>query len=119
MKIERAELVAYILIAVGLILLVITFIMAYLKLESVVGIITSGNIAEALGKIFGPIVEAVIKIMFLGIMGWIGSIATMRGIQLYKEAKIKMAPAPSKPQQPPQPPPPSSQQNPQTPPAKT
>jgi hypothetical protein len=116
MKIERAELMAYILIAVGLILLVITFIMAYLKLESVVGIITSGNIAEALGQIFGPIVEAVIKIMFLGIMGWVGSITTMRGIQLYKEAKIKVAPpAPPKPQQSPQ----LSQQTQQTQPAKT
>jgi hypothetical protein len=116
MKIERVELVAYILIAVGLLLLVITFLMAYLKLESVVSIITSGNIAEALGQIFGPIVEAVIKIMFLGIMGWVGSITTMRGIQLYKEAKIKVAPpAPPKPQQSPQ----LSQQTQQTQPAKT
>ncbi|MEM3566053.1 MAG: hypothetical protein QXK18_04185 [Candidatus Bathyarchaeia archaeon] len=112
MKIEKAELVAYIIIAVGLLLLVITFVVAYLKLESVVSIITSGNISEALGRIFGPIVEAVIKIMFLGIMGWIGSIATMRGIQLYKEAKTKMVPpVPPKPQQPPQPaPPPPPQQ---------
>ena len=116
MKIERVELVAYILIAVGLLLLVITFLMAYLKLESVASIITSGNIAEALGQIFGPIVEAVIKIMFLGIMGWVGSITTMRGIQLYKEAKIKVAPpAPPKPQQSPQ----LSQQTQQTQPAKT
>jgi hypothetical protein len=116
MKIERAELVAYILVAVGLILLVITFVMAYLKLESVASIITSGDISEAMGKIFGPIVEAVIKIMFLGIMGWAGSIATMRGIQLYKEAKVKVAPpAPPKPQQSP----PPSQQPQQTQPAKT
>lgn len=112
MKIEKAELVAYILIAVGLLLLVITFIMAYLKLESVARIITSTNISEALGQIFGPIVEAVIKIMFLGIMGWIGSIATMRGIQLYKEAKTKVAPPPpQKPQQPPQPSPPPPSAN--------
>ncbi len=95
---------AYILITVGLVLLVLTFIMAYLKLESVASIITSGNISESLGLIFGPIVEAVIKIMFLGIMGWIGSIATVRGIQLYKEAKTKMAsPTPPKPQPPAQP----------------
>ncbi|MEM3565794.1 MAG: hypothetical protein QXK18_02855 [Candidatus Bathyarchaeia archaeon] len=123
MKIERAELVAYILIAVGLLLLVITFIMAYLKLESLASIITSGNISEALGLIFGPIVEAVIKIMFLGIMGWTGSIATMRGIQLYKEAKTRIVPpappVPPKPQQPPQPaPPPPPQQTQQTQPVK-
>lgn len=111
MKIERAELVAYILIVVGLLLLAITFIVAYLKLESVASIVTSSDISKALGEIFGPIVEAVIKIMFLGIMGWTGSIATMRGIQLYKEAKTKMPPVPPKPQQPP---PPSPQQIQQT-----
>jgi len=95
MRVERAELVAYIVIAVGLILLVITFIMAYLRLESVASVMTSGNVSEALGEIFGPIVEAVIRIMFLGIMGWVGSIATVRGIQLYREAKAKASPTPS------------------------
>lgn len=100
MKTEKAELMAYILIAVGLLLLVITFIMAYLKLESVTSIMTSSDLSKALGEIFGPIVEAVIRIMFLGIMGWTGSIATIRGIQLYREAKTKMAPSvPPKPQQ--------------------
>ncbi|MEM2784691.1 MAG: hypothetical protein QXE93_00870 [Candidatus Pacearchaeota archaeon] len=90
---------AYILIAVGLLLLVITFMMAYLKLESVTSIMTSSDLSKALGEIFGPIVEAVIRIMFLGIMGWTGSIATIKGIQLYREAKTKTAPSvPPKPQ---------------------
>lgn len=87
MKIERPELVAYILIVVGLLLLIFTFIMAFLMLTSVIGIPTSMDLSRALGEILGPIAEAVIKIMFLGVMGWTGSIATMRGIQLYKEAK--------------------------------
>jgi thiol:disulfide interchange protein len=87
MKIEKPELVAYILIATGLVLLVLTFIIAALMLMSVVGIATSQDLSKALGGILGPIAEAVIKIMFLGIMGWTGSIATMRGIQLYRESK--------------------------------
>lgn len=105
MRTEKAEIVAYVIIAVGLLLLVLTFIMAYLVLSSVGSIITSSlNISEALGTIFGPITEAVIKVMLLGIMGWTGSIATMRGIQLYKEAKAKpvsppLPPPPLKPQQ--------------------
>jgi uncharacterized protein YqhQ len=103
MKDDKAEIVAYAIIAVGLLLLVLTFVMAYLMLTSVVSIITSQDLPKALGEIFGPITEAVIKIMFLGIMGWVGSIATMRGIQLYKEAKAKRVPPPPppKPQQPP------------------
>ncbi|MBS7616373.1 hypothetical protein KEJ45_04160 [Candidatus Bathyarchaeota archaeon] len=84
---ERAELVAYILIAVGLLLLVLTFVMAFITLTSVASILTNSELAYALGQILGPIAEAAVRVMFLGIMGWTGSIATMRGIQLYKEAK--------------------------------
>ncbi|MEM2911453.1 MAG: hypothetical protein QW146_02995 [Candidatus Bathyarchaeia archaeon] len=94
MKIEKPELVAYLMIATGLVLLILTFILAAIMLMSVVGIATSQDLAKALGGILGPIAEAVIKIMFLGIMGWTGSIATMRGIQLYRESK-----PPAQPQQ--------------------
>lgn len=87
MKIERPELIAYILIATGLVLLILTFVFAALMLMSGVGIATSQDLLEALGGILGPIAEAAIKIMFLGIMGWTGSITTMRGIQLYRESK--------------------------------
>jgi hypothetical protein len=84
---ERAEFVAYVLIVAGLILLIITFIMAFLTLASVTTITTSLDLLKALGEILGPIVEAVVRVMLLGVMGWIGSIATMRGIQLYREFK--------------------------------
>ncbi len=87
MKIEKPELVAFILIGVGLALLIFTFIMAYIMLIASIGILPAPNLSEALGEILGPIAEAIIRIMYLGIMGWAGSIATMRGIQLYKESK--------------------------------
>jgi type IV secretory pathway VirB2 component (pilin) len=61
--------------------------MAYLILTSVASLSTSQDLSKALGEILGPIAEAVVRVMFLGIMGWTGSIATMRGIQLYKESK--------------------------------
>lgn len=92
MKIEKPELVAYIMIATGLVLLILTFILAAIMLMSVVGIATSQDISKALGGILGPIAEAIIKVMFLGIMGWAGSLATMRGIQLYRESKSTMQP---------------------------
>jgi hypothetical protein len=87
MKIEKPELVAYILITVGLVLLIFTFIMAYVMLIAETGILPAPNLSEALGEILGPIAEAIIRVMYLGIMGWTGSIATIRGIQLYKESK--------------------------------
>lgn len=87
MKIEKPELVAYILIIVGLVLLIFTFIMAYIMLIADPNILPALNLSEALGEILGPIAVAIIRVMYLGIMGWVGSIATMRGIQLYKESK--------------------------------
>ena len=92
MKIEKSELVAYILIGVGVVLLILTFVMAYLILTSVANLSTSQDLSKALGGILGPIAEAVVRVMFLGIMGWTGSIATMRGIQLYKESKPAVQP---------------------------
>jgi len=92
MKIEKSELVAYILIGVGVVLLILTFVMAYLILASVASLSTSQDLSKALGEILGPIAEAVVRVMFLGIMGWTGSIATMRGIQLYKESKPAVQP---------------------------
>lgn len=87
MKIEKAELVAYILIAIGAILLIITFYMAFMLLTAQLSILPTPNLSQAMGEILGPITEALIKVLYLGIMGWIGSIATIRGIQLIKETK--------------------------------
>ncbi|MEM3673798.1 MAG: hypothetical protein QW468_06240 [Candidatus Bathyarchaeia archaeon] len=87
MKIEKPELVAYILIIVGLVLLIFTFIMAYIMLIADPNFLPALNLSEALGEILGPIAVALIRIMYLGVMGWVGSIATIRGIQLYKEFK--------------------------------
>ncbi len=93
MKIEKAEIAAYMLIVVGLVLLIFTFIMAYILLTSDFGIVFHQiDLSKALSEILGPIAAAIIRVLYLGVMGWAGSIATIRGIQLYKE--IKRAPAP-------------------------
>ncbi|MBC7130039.1 hypothetical protein H5T51_02310 [Candidatus Bathyarchaeota archaeon] len=87
LKLEKAELMAYLIITVGLVLLILTFIIAYLMLMSIASIAVSQDLSEAIALILGPIAEAVIRIMFLWIMGWAGSITTIRGIQLYRESK--------------------------------
>ena len=103
MKIERTELMAYILIAIGAILLIITFYMAFTLLVAELGILAAPNLSEALGEILGPIAEALIKVLYLGVMGWTGSIATIRGIQLIKEAKSSVQQKATVQQQPSQP----------------
>ena len=69
MKVEKSELVAYILIGVGVVLLILTFVMAYLILTLVASLSTSQDLSKALWEILGPIAEAVVRVMFLGIMG--------------------------------------------------
>ena len=87
MKIERTELVAFILLGIGTVLLILTFYIAFTLVVTEVGTISALNLSEALGEILGPIAEAIIRVMYLGIMGWTGSIATIWGIQLIKEAR--------------------------------
>jgi uncharacterized RDD family membrane protein YckC len=87
MKMEKAELMSYVLIIVGVILLFFTFVMAFVMITAELGILPSSDLSEALGDVIGPIAAALIRVLYLGVMGWTGSIATMRGIQFYREAK--------------------------------
>lgn len=83
---EKSEILGYIVILVGIGLLVFTFINAYLFIGEKLGILST-DIIEAFGEILGPLIETVIRIMYLGIMGWIGSIVTMRGIQILTQTR--------------------------------
>jgi len=94
MRIEKTALVAYILLIVGVVLLIFTFAMAYIMLSSVLSILAAPDLSGALGKILGPLAEAIIKVLYLAVMGYVGSILTIRGIQLYKEVKATSQPPP-------------------------
>ena len=78
--IDKAEVSGYVVLFVGVALLVFTFINAYLFLIGVLSIPIEDWVAE-LGALLGPLVETCIRIMYLGIMGWIGALLTKRGIE--------------------------------------
>lgn len=101
MKFEKTELFAYVFLIIGVILLIFTFYMAFALLIANLSFLQGQNLSEALGDVLGPIAEALIKILYLGVMGWVGSIITIRGIQLLKEARedkktLKLQPEPVK-----------------------
>jgi hypothetical protein len=87
---DKAEISGYVVLIVGVALLVFTFINAYLFLIGVLSISIGDWVAE-LGELLGPLVETCIRIMYLGVMGWIGALLTKRGIEfltkLPKEVK--------------------------------
>ena len=85
MKTPEAPGIAVLLIGVAL--LVTTFFDAYLFLEKDVSILPVPNLIAAFGEALAPLIEASIRMMYLGVMGWIGSTVTIRGITVLLQVK--------------------------------
>jgi hypothetical protein len=74
--------IAYVTLFTGIGLLAFTFISAYLFLIADASITASSDLVDAFGSALAPLIGASIRIMYLGVMGWIGSTLTARGVQL-------------------------------------
>ncbi len=79
--------IAYAILFTGIGLLAFTFITAFIFLISNSPITGSSDLIDTFGDSLAPLIEASIRIMFLGIMGWISSIITTRGAQLLAQLK--------------------------------
>jgi len=90
-KIDKVELSGLIVLFVGVILLAVTFFSAYAFLTGELNILATGDILDVFGKSLAPLIEAIIRILFLGIMGWVGSLLTIRGVQLLKKERTEVA----------------------------
>ena len=82
---EKAEISGLIILFIGVALLLFTFLNAYWFLARNIGLISTGDLVKAFGEALAPLIATCIRIMYLGIMGWIGSLLTLRGISLLKE----------------------------------
>jgi len=69
-------------LGVGMALLVVTFMAAYGFLQGMLGIQLSGDLMMAFGDALAPLIETCIRAIFLGLMGWTGSIISRRGVQI-------------------------------------
>lgn len=79
--------IAYIMLFTGIGLLAFTFISAYLFLINNPSITVSADLIDVFGSAMAPLIGASIRIMYLGIMGWIGAGLTSRGVQLVSQLK--------------------------------
>jgi len=84
LKFDKTEISGLIVLFVGVILLAFAFFSAYGFLSGSLSILASSDLTELFGNAMAPLIEAIIRILYLGIMGWIGSILTIRGVQLLK-----------------------------------
>jgi len=87
LKFEKVEISGLIVLFIGVVLLAATFYSAFVFLVADVTILTSVDIAELFGNALAPLIKAIIHILYLGIMGWVGSILTIRAVQLLKKEK--------------------------------
>ncbi|UCF45018.1 MAG: hypothetical protein JSW44_04500 [Candidatus Bathyarchaeota archaeon] len=83
-------------LCIGVTLLIITFVSAYGFLTESIVPISTQDLVQTFGEALGPLIAAAIHIMYLGVMGWIGSLITIRGVSIMTNApkaeKIKQPP---------------------------
>jgi len=70
------------ILMIGVALLVFTFVSAYGFLIQGISIIPSENFVRVFGEALGPLIAACIRMIYLGVMAWISSLLTMRGITI-------------------------------------
>ena len=69
-------------LSIGVALLVFTFFSAYTLLTTDLSPISTQDVVQAFGEALGPLIAAAIHIMYLGIMGWVSSLITIRGVTI-------------------------------------
>ena len=76
-----------IVLIVGVTLLVFTFLSAFLFLNENFQILASQDLTQTFGASISPLITTCIRVMYLGVMGWIGSLITIRAVTLINAGK--------------------------------
>jgi len=84
---DKAMIISYVILFTGIGLLAFTFISAYIFLINNPSITGSSDLVDVFGSSLAPLIGASIRIMYLGVMGWIGSGLTSRGVHLITQLK--------------------------------
>jgi hypothetical protein len=84
---DHMTLTGTIVLMVGIGLLIFTFISAYGFLTQDLAILTSADLAQTFGEALAPLISTCIRVMYLGVMGWIGSLLTIRGVTIYSQTR--------------------------------
>ncbi|RJS90374.1 hypothetical protein CW700_00665 [Candidatus Bathyarchaeota archaeon] len=78
---DSVKVSGFIVLFIGVGVLLFTFYSAYTFLIGVLEIPSSGSLIDLFGEALAPLIVYAIRALYLGIMGWIGSILTRRGVQ--------------------------------------
>jgi len=79
---DKVAVSGIVVLLIGVALLIFTFISAYGFLTQNLAIVASEDLMQTFGDALAPLVAACIHVMYLGVMGWIGSLVTIRGVTI-------------------------------------
>lgn len=82
---------------IGVALLIGTFLSAYGFLTQSLSIIASQDLVQTFGEALAPLIATCIRIMYLGVMGWTGSLLTIRGVTIITHTPQMPTVVPQKP----------------------
>jgi len=74
-------------LVIGVALLVFTFVNAYGFLAQNLSILTSSDLTQTFGQALAPLISTCIHVMYLGVMTWIGSLLTIRGVAILAQTR--------------------------------
>jgi hypothetical protein len=83
---DNVKISGFTVLFIGVAVLLFTFACAYQFLIGVVNITASEDLMNLFGEVLAPLIMYAIRALFLGVMGWIGSILTRRGVQTITSA---------------------------------
>jgi hypothetical protein len=89
-------------LGIGIALLIFTFASAYGFLTDSFQVISTQDLVQSFGEALGPLIATAIRVMYLGVMGWIGSLITIRGVTIIANTPKAEIGVMQKPQAPPQ-----------------
>lgn len=94
---EKITLSGMAVLGVGVALLIFTFVSAYGFLTQSLSIAASEDLIQTFGEALAPLIATCVRLMYLGVMGWVGSLLTIRGVTILVHApKAEIVAVPSK-----------------------
>jgi len=85
---ETSEASGITILLIGTALLLITFIIASIHLQGDINVLPVPSLMSSFGEALSPLIEAAIRVLYLGVMGWIASTVTAKGITVLLQAKL-------------------------------
>jgi hypothetical protein len=88
LRIKYSEASGITILLTGIALLSVTFIIACIHLQGDINVLPVPSLMASFGAALSPIIEAAIRVLYLGLMGWIASKVTAKGITVLLQAKL-------------------------------